>query len=334
MLELNQIYYIPLEFIKPYAALTEKHLSGLNLPEKPESLYAPQRYILSNGGKRIRPVLTLMSCGLCGEPEETAIPAAIAVELLHNFTLIHDDIMDQAESRRGNPSVHIRWDEPSAILAGDGMFVQAMLSLQSLPDQISHKRISDIFLKGINTVCEGQALDMEFEQRNDVTISEYLRMIEGKTAALISASMQMGGLCAGADDEQLEHLGVIGHSLGLAFQIQDDWLDVTADPETFGKRKGGDIYEGKKTFLMLSALERCNDSQRKRIRTYLSNLPMSDEQVEETIGIFQECGADREAKELSDRYYQKAIESLNRFEDSRYKQDLKQLINYLKNREK
>lgn len=323
-----------MDFIKPYAALIEQHLSELNLPEKPETLYGPQRYILSNGGKRIRPVLALLSSGLCGAEPNRALPAALAVELLHNFTLMHDDIMDQAESRRGKEAVHIKWDEPSAILAGDGMFVQSMICLQDLPDDVNHKEITGIFLRGINTVCEGQAFDMEFEKRSDVTIEEYLRMIEGKTAALISASMKMGGLSAGASAEQVDHLGVIGHSLGLAFQIQDDWLDVMADPETFGKRRGGDIYEGKKTFLMLSALKRCSGSEREKIETYLNNLPMTDEQVEEVIAIFIKCGVHEEAKNLSEQYYRKAVSSLHKFEDSDYKRDLEKLINYLKNREK
>jgi len=322
-----------LEFIKPYAALVEQELRSLPFPDVPETLYAPQRYILENGGKRVRPVLALMSCGICGKKPERALPAALAVELLHNFTLIHDDIMDQADSRRSMPSVHIKWDVPSAILSGDGLFVQSMLQLQRLSDDIDHKKVSGIFLEGINRVCEGQALDMEFENRQNVSADEYLSMIGGKTAALISASLVMGGLCGNADDRQIEHLDTIGTSLGLAFQIQDDWLDVTADPEKFGKRRAGDIYEGKKTFLMLNALENCSDTERSRIQVLLSEPVLTSEMVDEVLSLYKSCGAIDAAYNEFINYYRRAEEALHAFEQSPYKQDLLQLINYLKNRE-
>jgi geranylgeranyl diphosphate synthase, type II len=322
-----------LEFIKPYAALVEKNLRSLALPDTPATLYHPQRYILENGGKRIRPVLTLMSCGLCGKEAERAVPAALAVELLHNFTLIHDDIMDQADSRRGQPAVHIKWSMPSAILAGDGLFVQAMLQLQNLPSGTDHKKVSEVFLNGINRVCEGQALDMEFENRDNVKLTEYMEMIEGKTAALIRASMVMGGYCAGATNEQLSLLETIGTSLGLAFQIQDDWLDVTADPEKFGKRRAGDIYEGKKTFLMLTALEKCSESGRSRIREFLRHTDPDESMVDEVIGLFESSGATGIARSEFLGYYKRAEEAIETFEDSSHKQDFIKLINYLKNRE-
>jgi geranylgeranyl diphosphate synthase, type II len=322
-----------LEFLKPYSALIEKNLQSLPLPASPSALYEPQRYILSSGGKRVRPVLVLMSCGICGSDINKALPAALAVELLHNFTLIHDDIMDQAGSRRGNPSVHTKWDEATAILAGDGMFVQSLLQLQNLSVEIDHKKVSEIFLNGINTVCEGQALDMEFENRKDVSGKEYLKMIGGKTAALLSASMQIGGVCAGAGDEDLKKLDIIGTSLGLAFQIQDDWLDVVADPEKFGKRKAGDIYEGKKTFLMLSALENCGADDRDKLLSYLEQLPLTSKQVDEVIGIYEKCGVSEDAKSTIKTYYSEAEKTLNEFADSNYKQDLFNLINFLKYRE-
>ncbi len=329
----NQNEFIPLEFLKPYLALIESKLQAIPLPETPQSLYEPQRYIIRNGGKRVRPILTLLSCGMCGEEQEKALPAALAVELLHNFTLIHDDIMDQAEQRRGNTAVHIKWDNPSAILAGDGMFVQAMLQLQQLSDDVNHKRVSEVFLNGINTVCEGQALDMEFESRRDVTRDEYLTMIGGKTSALISASMQMGGLCAGAGDQKLVLLEIIGHSLGLAFQIQDDLLDVMADPEKFGKRKAGDIFEGKKTFLMLTALERCTEKERLKFIGYMNNLPLSSNQVEEVIDAYNTYGVIEETKNVVNSYYDKAEKALQEFGESNYKRDLQHLIKYLKQRE-
>jgi len=213
-----------LDFLKTYASKIESGLQNIGLPAAPETLYEPQRYMLSSSGKRIRPILVLMGCGLCGKSVERALPAALAVELVHNFTLMHDDIMDQAESRRGLQSVHIKWDTATAILAGDGMFVQALQQLQHVPDTVDFKAIQKEFLSGINRVCEGQAMDMEFEERDDVTTGEYINMIAGKTAALISASLKMGGMAAEASGENVEQLEIIGHSLGLAFQVQDDLL--------------------------------------------------------------------------------------------------------------
>jgi geranylgeranyl diphosphate synthase, type II len=322
-----------LDFLKSYAVLFEEELQNINFPQKPETLYQPQRYILRNGGKRIRPVLALISCGLCGSDPKEAIPVALAVELLHNFTLMHDDIMDQADSRRGELAVHKKWDEPTAILAGDSMFVYSLLQLQYLPMQVDHKKVSNIFLNSINTVCEGQAMDMEFENRTDVTLDEYHRMIEGKTGALISSAMQMGGMCGNANQEQLNQLSLIGHSLGLAFQIQDDWLDVMADPEKFGKRKAGDIYEGKKTFLLLSALERCSEAEQRKILELMADTPLSDSEVEEVIDLLERYNVIADTKEHYLEYYSRAEKALQQFGDSNYKQDLQHLIKYLKNRE-
>ena len=322
-----------MDYLKPYASLIEEKLQHLNLPEAPKSLYDPQRYFLNNGGKRIRPVLTLIGCGMCGGDYKRALPAAIAVELMHNFTLIHDDIMDQAESRRGAKAIHQKWSEATAILAGDGMLVQAMLQLQELPGDVDHKKISAVFLDGINRVCEGQAMDMEFESRFDVTSHDYLEMIEGKTAALIRTSLQMGGMVAGAGEQDLLRLGVIGESLGIAFQIQDDWLDVVADPDKFGKRRGGDIVEGKKTFLMLTTLERSTGLEQKWLKTYLGNRPLDQEHVDKIIELYQKYDVTGEAQNVITSYYKKAEKALQQFGDSNYKRDLQQLIIYLQHRE-
>jgi geranylgeranyl diphosphate synthase type II len=322
-----------LDFIKPYAALIESELEQLNLPEKPISLYEPQRYILSGAGKRIRPILSLMGCGLCGEEIDKAVPAALAVELVHNFTLIHDDIMDQAEVRRGQPTVHHRWDPSTAILSGDGLFVQAILQLQRLSSDIDYKLANKIFLEGINHVCEGQALDMEFEKRVDVSTGEYLEMISGKTAALLSASLQLGGVAAKASEEKLESLRQLGESLGLAFQVQDDLMDVTADPEKFGKKQGGDISEGKKTFLMVKTLESCKPDERKWLTDLLNDRPLQSKDVQSVLALYEKYNVTESAESLLKTYYEKAIDNLNQFGDSNYKQDLQQLINYLKRRD-
>lgn len=322
-----------MDFIKPYAALVESELEQLNLPEKPTTLYEPQRYILSGSGKRIRPILALMGCGLCGEEIKKAIPAALAVELVHNFTLIHDDIMDQADVRRGNPTVHRRWDGSTAILSGDGLFVQALLRLQKLSSEIDYKQVNKIFLDGINRVCEGQALDMEFEKRMDVSTEEYLEMIGGKTAALLSVSLQLGGMAAKASKEELEFLKNLGESLGLAFQIQDDLMDVTADPKKFGKKQGGDISEGKKTFLMVQTLESCNHDESEWLTDCLENRPLQSEEVQNVLNLYKKYNVAESAELLSHEYYENALRTLNQFGDSNYKQDLQQLINYLKRRD-
>lgn len=322
-----------MDFIKRYASLIEREIEQLGLPEKPSTLYDPQRYILLSAGKRIRPILTLMGCGLCDHDIKKALPAALAVELVHNFTLIHDDIMDQAEIRRGNPPVHMKWDESTAILSGDSLFVQALLQLQRFPEEVDFKKISEVFLEGVNRVCEGQALDMEFERRLDVTPDEYLEMIAGKTAALISVSLTLGGMAANASSEKLEQLDILGQTLGLAFQIQDDLMDVTADPEKFGKKKGGDIWEGKKTFLMVKTLECCNPDEREWLTECLKNRPLESEDVQNVLKLYKKYDVTKTAEVLLNKYYEKAINILGQFGDSNYKQDLQQLINYLKRRD-
>lgn len=316
-----------------YVELVENELAQLSLPDQPTSLYDPQRFILKNGGKRIRPVLSLLSCGLCGGKDKDALPAALAVELLHNFTLMHDDIMDQAQSRRGEPAVHIKWNSSTAILAGDGLFTQSMLCLQNLPDSVDHKKISNIFLKAINHVCEGQALDMEFETRQEVSTGEYLEMISGKTGALISASMEMGGMVAGADQQKLLLLRELGETLGYAFQIQDDWLDVVADPEKFGKKVAGDIVEGKKTFLMTLSLDSCNKEDKKWLLTCLNNKPLNDLSVQKVIALYKKLGVLEETEKRIDGYYNRAEKILEKFGESDYKRDLNNLIKTLKTRE-
>ena len=322
-----------MKFIKSYASLIESELQHLELPQKPSTLYDPQRYILSGKGKRVRPVLSLLACGLCGAKPEKAVHAGLAVELIHNFTLIHDDIMDQAESRRGNETIHKKWDLSTAILSGDGMFVQACLMLQKMPEYVNLKRANEIFLNGINRVCEGQALDMEFEERDNVHVNEYLEMIGGKTAALISVSLMLGALAAGAEDESVEKLDQLGRSLGLAFQIQDDLLDVVADPNKFGKKRGGDICEGKKTFLMVKTLEACTDDERTWLLSCLKGGNVSPENVDEVINLYNKYRIPEFTESEVDRFYSHAEQILLPFDDSVYKRDLNKLLTFLKNRE-
>lgn len=322
-----------MNFLKPTISLIEGGIRDLKFPAAPQTLYEPQHYILNNSGKRVRPLLTMLGCGLCGEKIEKSLPAALAVELLHNFTLIHDDIMDQAVSRRGEPTVHIKWDLSTAILSGDGMFVRAFQELQNLPDDTDFRWIHRIFVEGINKVCEGQALDMEFEERSEVSAEEYMEMILGKTAALTAVSLQMGGIVAKAGHAEVEKLGLIGNSLGVAFQIQDDYLDVFGDQEKFGKKSGGDIYEGKKTFLMVTTLDRCDPEEKEWLNHTLQTRPLTNKSVKRVMELYQKYDVGTSAVNLLEHHYQKAILTLETFDESNYKEDLKNLINFLKNRE-
>ncbi|WP_179299644.1 polyprenyl synthetase family protein [Rubrivirga marina] len=232
-------------------------LAALDLPDEPAGLYGPVRYVLDGGGKRIRPALVLLAAEAFGgaDARDRALPAALGVEVFHNFTLVHDDIMDHASTRRGRPTVHERWDEPTAILAGDlmmGLAARLVVGAEG-PDPAA---LAEAHYRTVARLCEGQTLDMAFEARRDVTVDEYLAMIDRKTGALLAHALEVGALVGGADAEAVGALAEAGVPLGRAFQIQDDLLDLTADPATWGKPVGGDLVEGKRTFLVLTARER------------------------------------------------------------------------------
>ncbi len=316
----------------------ESKLNHLQLPNTPETLYQPFEYALKAGGKRIRPILTLLGCGMCGGKVEEAIPASLAVEILHNFTLVHDDIMDSAETRRGKPSVYKKWDENIAILSGDVMFANAMQQLGFYGKEESYSKhefsaMYEAFLHATVTVCEGQALDMEFVERDMVTHEEYLEMIGGKTAALLSGALEMGGIAAHSTTEERRDLRELGQCMGLAFQIQDDLLDAIADPEKFGKKPGGDIFEGKKTYLTILALERADDKQSKIIKDTLEADSPSEDSVNEVLGILKTLNVLEDARREIDDRYKRAYELLAKFSDSKYKTELKNLLIFLQNRD-
>ena len=316
----------------------EKILAALDLPEEPSLLYDPVRYTLSLPGKRVRPYLTLIGCGMCAGDLEEALPAAISIELLHNFTLLHDDIMDRADTRRGEPSVFKRWNSDTAILSGDAMYAKAFKQLQYYGTSESYskkqyKTILDIFLNSAETVCEGQAFDLMFESKQHVTIEQYNQMIEGKTAALISGAITIGGAVAGASSNILDELRFVGKKAGIAFQIQDDLLDAIADPEKFGKKKGGDIIEGKKTYLSLLALDRCNKEQEKKLRSILGNPSADIEQINRVIGIYKDLDIIQDTKKAVQYHYQEAMDHLEPFEDSAYKKEIISFFNRLISRE-
>jgi len=229
-------------------------LKSKNWVQEPKNLYEPIDYILQLGGKRIRPVLTLMAADIFGDDYQKALPAALAVEVFHNFTLVHDDIMDDAPLRRGKATVHEKWDINTGILSGDAMLILAYKYFEDY-EPVVFQKLAKLFSKTALEVCDGQQLDVDFETREDVTIDEYMNMIRLKTSVLVAAALKMGAIVAETSEENANLIYDFGLNLGLAFQLQDDYLDTFGDPKTFGKQVGGDIMENKKTFLYLKALE-------------------------------------------------------------------------------
>jgi len=318
--------------------LIDEKLAELNLPGEPSLLYDPVRYTLELAGKRIRPYLTLVGCGICGGKVEEALPAALSIELLHNFTLLHDDIMDRADTRRGKASVFKKWNSNTAILSGDAMYAKAFKQLQyyghsDFYSKNQYRTILDIFLDSAETVCEGQAYDLMFENQAGVHIEEYIQMIEGKTAALISGALAIGGAVAETDEATIDELRFVGKKAGIAFQIQDDLLDAIADPEKFGKKRGGDIIEGKKTYLTLLTLERCNNKQQKLLQKILTNNNSSAADVDTVIRMYQDLNIIEDTKNAVQYHYQEAMDHLERFDDSEYKKEIINFFNHLISRE-
>jgi geranylgeranyl diphosphate synthase type II len=313
------------------AAAFASRFSNRHFPQQPESLYEPAEYFLTMGGKRIRPVLCLMGNELFAPIEEDAWPMATAIELFHNFTLIHDDIMDRAPLRRGMTTVHEKFGSPTAILAGDVMMVVSYdyISRVSSPHI---RRILHLYNQTASYVCEGQQLDMDFEKRSAVRMDEYLHMIGLKTSVLLAASLQIGAILGGAGLGNQDKIYQFGKNLGLAFQIQDDYLDCYGDAAKFGKQPGGDILAGKKTFLLVKTLEVATDTQRRRLRE-LDTAP-ADQKIAGTLDLYHECGVDAWVRELKEQYRQAAHQSL---EDiavlSRRKDPLRGLTDFLLHRE-
>lgn len=310
----------------------DKHFSHRHFPAVPASLYDPCEYFLGLGGKRIRPVLCLMGNELFDDILPDAFHVASAVELFHNFTLIHDDIMDKAPLRRGKPTVHSLHGEPTALLSGDVMLVVAYEELNKVGSHHTRDIIS-IFNKTAKEVCEGQQLDMDFEQVGDLSLDQYLHMISLKTSVLLAASLRMGAILGGAGEGNQELLYEFGRKLGIAFQVQDDYLDAFGDPEKFGKQVGGDILANKKTFLMIYALETASPARRDELRQLMSDNP--PDKVERVLSIFRECGIEEWARSLKDQYLNEAFQHL---EDiavwSARKEPLKRLAHYLVQRDK
>jgi len=294
---------------------------------EPTVLYKAARHIIDAGGKRLRPFLVLKSCKLVGGNEEDALATASSLEMLHTFTLLHDDIMDQDEKRRGVPSVQTKWGVPIAIVAGDLLFAKVYEAVTKHTDtkHVKPKRILQV-LQEISeatiVLCEGQTRDMIFEDKETVSEAEYFKMIEGKTAALFETSARCGGLLGGGTISQVKWLGDFGRYAGIAFQVIDDVLALTADESVLKKPVGNDIREGKRTLIVVRALEKASKSQRKKILETLGNQDASAEQIREAIALIDSLGAIKYAKKLADRYIKKAKKALSRFPDCEDREDL------------
>ncbi len=290
----------------------------VDFDSEPKNLYIAARHIIDAGGKRLRPFIVLKCCRLVGGNEEDALATAASLELLHTFTLIHDDIMDQDEKRRGVPSVHAKWGVPIAIIAGDLLFAKVydVIIKNTDSSNVTPKRILKV-LQEISeatiVLCEGQARDMIFENKETVSESEYLEMIEGKTAALFEASAKCGGLLGGAKRNQAKRLGEFGRFSGIAFQMIDDILALTADEKVLKKPVGNDIREGKRTLIVVHALEHASEIQRKQILDTLGNKDASSEQIRASIELIDSLGSIKFAKKLAETYIKKAKKSLSIF---------------------
>ncbi len=293
-----------------------KAITKAEFGKEPIELYEPIRYIMHIGGKRMRPLLTLLSNYIFDEACIKNMDAAIAVEVFHNFTLMHDDIMDNAPLRRGQATVHEKWNTNIAILSGDVMLVEAYKKLM-LVDEKYLKRVLDRFNETAAGVCEGQQFDMNFETLPTITVDEYINMIRLKTAVLLGFSMELGGILGDADDKSCEHLRIVGTSAGIGFQLKDDLLDVYGDAATFGKKVGGDILANKKTFLLIRALEKAEGQTKKRLEKLLTDKSISDAaKITGVTEIYDELGIRAEAEALIQEYFDKAIESLGKVKGS------------------
>ena len=305
-----------------------KEILDLDWKREPYGLYEPIEYTLAAGGKRVRPQLAMIASQMFGGRDEEVLPAALALEVFHNFTLLHDDVMDKADVRRGRPTVHVKWNENTAILSGDQMVIEAYKLLSGVPaDKLP--KVLQLFNKMATEICEGQQYDVDFESQEHVTIEEYLKMIRLKTSVLLANALQTGAYIAGADDQAQETLYQFGINIGLAFQIQDDILDVWGDPKTFGKAVGGDISCNKKTFVYLEAKRRGGD----RLEEWYSQvLEDNTEKIAAVKEIFEQLEVRAVCEKVVEDYTQKALALLDQLPQNEATEQLRQLANKLTTR--
>lgn len=306
----------------------EKAIAALDWKREPYGLYEPIEYTLASGGKRLRPRLVLLAAEMFGGKEEKVLPAALAIEVFHNFTLLHDDVMDKADIRRGRPTVHVRWNDNTAILSGDQMVIEAYTLLSRVPaDRLSETL--RLFNKMATEICEGQQYDMEFERREQVSIEEYMQMIRLKTSVLLATALQIGAYIAGANAAQQKALYEYGINIGLAFQIQDDILDVYGDPKTFGKAIGGDICCNKKTYMLLTALQRADDETRAELEQWLQTQDKSDEKIQAVTDIYTRTGAREVCETVMQLHTHEALSQLNALPQNDATEQLRKLAEKL-----
>ncbi|WP_299524522.1 polyprenyl synthetase family protein [Winogradskyella sp.] len=309
--------------IEAYQKSFITYLEDFAVEKEPKNLYEPINYILKLGGKRLRPVLTLMACEIFDGNIKSAMDAALSIEVFHNFSLIHDDIMDDAPLRRGQKTVHEKWDLNTGILSGDAMLILAYKLFENYEPE-TFQSLAKLFSKTALEVCEGQQYDIDFETRDDVTITEYLKMIEYKTAVLVGSAMKMGAIVANASIEDQDLIYDFGRYLGIAFQLQDDYLDAFGNPETFGKQVGGDILENKKTYLYLKTLELGNEDDTSTLITVMSSSSISnDEKISKVKALFNNSGATQATQDAVEVYTDKAF---NILEDLNISSNKKQLL--------
>jgi len=297
----------------------------------PPILYEPIKYVLQGGGKRIRPILLILACRSVGDEVDSCLDAAVAVELLHNFTLVHDDIMDRDDTRRGRLTVHKKWDSDIALLTGDGLVALAYQALLRTKSP-GIDEIATIFTNGIVELCEGQALDREFETRTDVALDEYLRMIEKKTASLLSITAKIGAIIGDGNEVEVESLGNFGKNLGIAFQIQDDLLDITADEDILGKTFGSDVMRRKQTYLLVYALNHAIAKTKDNLNFLLSRHTIRTSEIMEIRTLFDKVGSIKAAKEAVQNYIYAAQQNLVNIKETRAKEDLHHFLNYISTR--
>ena len=292
-----------------YLDTVNQAIAAIPYPEQPSQLYEPIAYHMALGGKRVRPVLVLMACDALGGEDDVALDAALGVEMFHNFTLLHDDVMDNADVRRGKPTVHRRWNSNTAILSGDTMLTLATQFIA----RTGNKAVMDLFNKTAIEIYEGQQWDMDFEDRNDVTVDEYINMISLKTSVLLGCALKTGALLADGTEEDCDTLYEAGVNMGLAFQLQDDLLDVWGDPKTFGKEIGGDIMNNKKTFLLINAMQLATGDDADELRHWLNDpYTTRDDKVPAVTALYERLGVRQLAQDAIAEYNARAVESFNR----------------------
>lgn len=294
-------------------SIVNTEIEQINWKRVPTGLYEPIEYILSLGGKRLRPAITLMSYDLYADDIMPAVKPALGLEVFHNFTLLHDDIMDRADMRRGKPTVHKKWNDNTAILSGDVMQIEAYKLIAGTP--VEHlKVVLDLFSKTATEICEGQQLDMEFESRTDVTADEYIEMICLKTAVLLAAGAQIGAILGGGSDEDAANLYNFGNAIGLAFQLKDDLLDVYGNESNFGKKIGGDILCNKKTYLLIHALKKAEGNDAEELKFWLNNddKSLETEKIAAVTAIYNRLNIREICEEKMEYYYREALESLGK----------------------